>query len=117
MEWFKPFHQTKAWRNLARRHKLEAKSKGVYYCARCRTTEELESDHILPISRYPELRLKMINLELLCRKHNQEKGAKVLLGRRTIKLLFLLWRRDAFFTAFLVGSFFIGLLLLSSEAL
>jgi len=116
VEWFKPFHQTKAWRSLARKHKLLAKSKGMYYCAKCKTTKELESDHVLPISRYPRLKLKMTNLQLLCRKHNQEKGAKVLLSHKSIKLLFLLWLRDAFFTAFLVGSFVIGLLLLSSVA-
>lgn len=116
MEWFKPFHQTKAWKNLARKHKLLAKSKGMYYCARCKTTKELESDHILPVSRFPMLRLKMVNLQLLCQKHNREKKAKVEFGLKSLKLLFLLWLRDAFFTAFLVGSFVIGLLLLSSFA-
>jgi len=108
VEWFKPFHQTKAWRNLARKHKLLAKSKGMYYCVKCGTTEELESDHILSVIRYPKLRLKMVNLQLLCREHNRKKGAKVLFGLNTFKLLFLLWLREAFFTAFLVGLFFIS---------
>lgn len=116
MEWGVPFHQTKAWKALARQHKGLMRSIGKYRCEFCGATEGLTSDHVMPISRYRSLRLDIDNLQLLCGPCNSKKGAKVLLGRRTIKLLFLLWRRDAFFTAFLVGSFVIGLLLLSSFA-
>ena len=44
------------------------------FCQKCGTKEDLTVDHIVPLSRGGENELS--NLQLLCRHHNQAKGAK-----------------------------------------
>ena len=86
IDWFRPFHQRKKWRKLARLHKKEMREKGKYYCAKCGSTEALESDHILPVSRYPGLKYAKHNLQLLCKTHNRKKGATIQITPATGKV-------------------------------
>lgn len=45
-------------------------------CMQCGSTENLEADHILPVSTHPELSLDPSNGQALCRKCNGEKSNK-----------------------------------------
>lgn len=87
--WSKPFHQRPAWRKLARQHKALERAAGNYRCRRCGSTESLESDHILPRSKYPDLALKMYNLGLLCRPCNGKKGTNTEMRPSVMRVLFI----------------------------
>lgn len=45
-------------------------------CKRCKTTEHLQIDHILPKSKYPFLTFDLNNLQVLCRSCNFRKLRK-----------------------------------------
>jgi hypothetical protein len=87
--WFKPkpFHQSKEWTALAKLHKSIERDKGNWYCVDCGATDELESDHILPQSLYPNLRLQIRNLCLRCKACNLAKGSKVYADFHSTKVL------------------------------
>lgn len=84
-----PFHQTRAWTGLAKRHKQLARRAGKFSCVDCGVTEYLESDHVYPRSRYPELALDIKNLVLRCRKHNAIKGNRVYRDWHGIRVAFI----------------------------
>ena len=74
------FHQTKAWRNLAKEHK-------TIRCIDCKTTFEIESAHYLPQKRFPMMALWKSNLYYGCSKCNGKLGAKIKWSIQAIKLL------------------------------
>lgn len=86
--WFKftPFHQRPEWTALARRHKRVSKSKDKLYCVDCGAVEGLQSDHILPRSKYPKLALNISNLCIRCGPCNQKKGASVKVDSQTLRI-------------------------------
>lgn len=45
-----------------------------YTCVECGSTEELQADHIKPLSLYPELGLDLDNLQTLCGPCNRRKS-------------------------------------------
>lgn len=45
-------------------------------CARCGSTQNLVLDHVLPVSKGGLTVLR--NLQLLCRKHDREKGTQII---------------------------------------
>ena len=73
------FHQTKAWKKLAKEHKAHT----CYWCGKPGD----QSDHVLPVSRFPMLGLWKINLVIACESCNQSKGNRLKLSFKTIKLL------------------------------
>lgn len=85
-----PFHQSLAWRKLAVEHKSMERRVGNYKCRKCGATEDLQSDHILPRSKYPGLALKMYNLRLLCGPCNRKKRAKIEIRPNILKPLFFI---------------------------
>ena len=87
--WFKPkpFHQTKSWQALARKHKEIERKNGNWACKRCGDTGELQSDHILSVKRFPALRLKLYNLQLLCGPCNLKKRSHIQLTPKSLQLL------------------------------
>ena len=67
------FYLTVEWREL--RHRV------LYHygrsCMACGATKvELHVDHIKPISKYPELKMEISNLQVLCKKCNMDKSNK-----------------------------------------
>lgn len=92
--WFKPksFHKTKEWQALARKHKALEKKNKNWSCVDCQYSGwDLQSDHVLPVSKFWELRLLLQNLVLRCGVEdgngcNQKKGAKITLSPKSIKL-------------------------------
>ena len=85
------FHSSKEWVALAKIHKLIQKAKGKYYCVDCKTINHLESDHILPVSKYPMYGLWLCNLALRCGPEakgcNQKKSDKIYWSIRAVQLL------------------------------
>jgi len=84
------FYNSPAWRKLARAHKQLARKAGKYVCSNwfCWKKVNLESDHILPRSKFPDIALDINNLQLLCKKHNNKKRAKILIRPSVIRVLF-----------------------------
>jgi len=74
------FHQTKAWRKLAKEHK-------TIRCLDCKTTFEIESAHYLPQKRFPMMRLWKANLYYGCSKCNGKLGNKIKWSFQALKLL------------------------------
>ena len=59
-------------------------------CAKCNSRPEVKDlhvDHIKPKSKYPHLKYKIYNLQLLCKKCNFEKGNKNCIDYRDIKFV------------------------------
>lgn len=67
------FVDSKEWKQLREkaRHLLPP------VCVRCESVYDLQVDHIFPKSKYPDLALKLSNLQILCRKCNFAKSNKV----------------------------------------
>ena len=83
------FHQSREWKALARKHKQLMLKSGKYYCVDCGVTENLESDHVLPVSRFWKYRLKSWNLVLRCEEDNKKKGARLIWAPSTGKVLLI----------------------------
>lgn len=65
------FYQSREWREL--RFKVLANNKRQCMC--CRATDRvLHVDHIRPISKFPELKLDINNLQILCEDCNLGKS-------------------------------------------
>ena len=64
------------WQDL-RRKLFETKPN---HCAKCKSTENLEADHIYPVSLFPEKQLDLSNLQILCKKCNYEKSNKYIIA-------------------------------------
>lgn len=47
----------------------------------------MESDHVLPVSKYPKYKLRLFNLVLCCPACNKKKGAKIYITPKSIVLL------------------------------
>ena len=75
----KPFHQSKAWKKLAKEHKLNR-------CKDCGKTEDIQSGHILAASRFPMFRLWEYNLKYQCGPCNLKQGTKT---KWSIKAIYL----------------------------
>ena len=73
------FHQSKAWRKLAKDHK-------TLRCA-CNSTTDIESSHYLPQERFPLMRLWRVNLYISCSKCNGNLGDSINWSIRAIQLL------------------------------
>lgn len=56
-------------------------------CKKCGSTEDLQIDHRLPLSKFPELAFCFDNLRPLCKKDNQKKGAKIQISPKVMYLL------------------------------
>lgn len=74
------FHQSKAWRKLAKEHK-------TIRCIDCKTTFEIESAHYLPQKRFPMSALWKSNLYYGCSKCNRKLGDKIKWSIQAVKLL------------------------------
>ncbi|RUP03697.1 MAG: hypothetical protein EKK34_18110 [Mycobacterium sp.] len=62
-------HRPSAWDRLAKRMcKLSP------FCEWCGSTTDLEADHIISVSEDPSLALEPLNVRILCRRHNRERG-------------------------------------------
>jgi len=81
------FHQSRQWIALSKRHKALERANGLWRCVDCGYKEELESDHILPVSKYPMMRLWLCNLALRCGPCNKKKGARVKISPMSLLLL------------------------------
>ncbi|MGJ8513127.1 hypothetical protein R84981_002780 [Carnimonas sp. R-84981] len=70
----KRFHQSKEWAEL----RYQALQKYERKCACCGLGPEqgvaIEVDHIKPVKKYPELKLDINNLQILCRMCNRGKS-------------------------------------------
>jgi 5-methylcytosine-specific restriction endonuclease McrA len=59
------------FRNTARWQRLRRKTITIMpWCLDCGRTTQLEADHILPASLFPELIFEPLNLVTRCRSHN-----------------------------------------------
>lgn len=68
------FYKSLAWRQV--RYLALRNSVGCNFCgARARDGVYLHVDHVKPISKYPELRLSLDNLQVLCEDCNVGKGS------------------------------------------
>jgi len=85
------FHSSKEWTQLAKKHK----EKSQLRCIDCGSKKDLESDHVLPASKYKHLRLKLFNLVIRCKPCNQAKSAKVYLDRYTFRVWLIIATRGA----------------------
>ena len=100
-----PFHQTNQWRALARKHKSMERRRGTWGCVDCGSVIGLESDHRLPVSEYPDLKLEADNLALRCAKCNQAKSNKVRwfeVVRYSVKQSF----RDTIIATIIIGAIY-----------
>jgi len=75
-----PFHNTKAWRDLAKRFKYPR-------CVDCDSKEDIQAGHILPASRFKLVRLWKSNLVTQCGACNAKLGADIRWSWQAIKLL------------------------------
>ena len=66
----KSFYSTWEWKKI--RFKVLEKYGAVCMC--CNNTENIVVDHIKPITRFPHLKLKFDNLQVLCRDCNMGKS-------------------------------------------
>jgi len=73
------FHQSKAWRKLAKDHK-------TLQCA-CGSKEDIQSAHYLPQKKWPLMRLWRVNLYHACGKCNNKLGDKIYWSIRAVQLL------------------------------
>lgn len=64
------FYNSWSWKRL--RYQVLLKYGPV--CMLCGSTEKIVVDHILPISKYPQLRLEFDNLQVLCESCNMGKS-------------------------------------------
>ena len=67
-----PRYQTKEWKK-----KSAVFRKRNPICANCKSTDNLTVDHILPISKYPELFWEQSNWRTLCNMCNASKKDKI----------------------------------------
>lgn len=75
---------------LAKRHKDIEEKAGNWRCVDCmHSGRHLQSDHVLPASKFKLSRLWLRNLELRCGPCNQKKGVYIILTPKTITLLIL----------------------------
>ena len=81
------FHSSKEWIALSKKHKALDRANGLWRCVGCGYKEELESDHILPVSKYPMMGLWLCNLALRCGPCNKKKGTKFYISPRSLLLL------------------------------
>lgn len=44
------------------------------FCEWCGSTDQIEADHIIPVSEDPALALEPLNIRCLCRTHNRRRG-------------------------------------------
>ena len=54
--------------------RVECFERDDYTCQWCGSTEELQADHVRPISEWPELALDLANLQTLCGSCNRHKS-------------------------------------------
>jgi len=80
------FHNSAEWVKLSKAHKAISR----LICVDCGSKKDLESDHVLPASKYKHLRLKLFNLVIRCKPCNQAKSAKVYLDRHTFRVWLIL---------------------------
>jgi HNH endonuclease len=71
------FYTTPEWR-VARLTVIQRDGRVCKMCSeRIVLSRDVSVDHIRPRSRYPELALELTNLQVLCRRCNSSKGARV----------------------------------------
>lgn len=64
-----------AWRNDSRWKSLSQKlRRAAPFCEGCFTRDDLTTDHVLPVSEYPELTYSVENCRVLCRSCNGRRG-------------------------------------------
>lgn len=73
------FHQSRAWRKLAKAHKTPT--------CHCGSTKDIESAHYLPQKRFPLMRLWRVNLYHGCKVCNGKLGNRIKWSMRAIQLL------------------------------
>ena len=74
---------------LAKKHKAIARKRRILFCVDCKSTVELESDHILSKRWHAELMYKLYNLCIRCKDCNLRKGVKFYFEWRTFKVIFI----------------------------
>ena len=67
------FYVSKPWIEL--RHAVYKRD--GFKCAKCSAENELNIDHILPRSRFPQYSLSLLNLRVLCWTCNKRKAASI----------------------------------------
>ena len=85
----KPFHQSRAWRKLAKAHKTPT--------CHCGSTKDIESAHYLPQKKYPLMRLWRVNLYYSCKKCNWELGDSIKWSIRSAQLWVFYWMIKAIY--------------------
>lgn len=78
---------TAKWRALAKAVKAENP-----YCAVCGSEEDLHADHIIPWSK-GGAPYDIDNIQVLCRKHNQEKSNKTIEQQEYTSPTWLAWEQ------------------------
>ncbi len=73
------FHESKAWRKLAKEHK-------TFRCA-CKSSDDIQSAHYLPQKRFPMMRLWRWNLYISCGPCNYKLGNRINWSIRAVLLL------------------------------
>ena len=77
------FYQSKPWRST-RKHALLIYGAKCHCCGATPTKRKpLHVDHIKPRSRFPELALSMVNLQVLCEQCNSSKSNTKIVDYRT----------------------------------
>ena len=94
---------------LARKHKSIARKRRIFFCVDCKSTVELESDHILSKRWHPELMFKLYNLCIRCKDCNLKKGVKIYFEWRTVKVICISALRASLFPCVLTLSLLIVL--------
>lgn len=59
------------WQQLSKRVRRASP-----FCEQCGNTADLTADHVIPKTEAPELRLEPLNVRVLCRKCNGDRGDK-----------------------------------------
>ena len=94
---------------LARKHKAIARRRNAWFCVECKSTEELESDHILSKHAHRDLMYKMWNLCLRCKECNLRKYNKFYFEFRTYKALITASLQSSFWPCALTFAVLCGL--------
>ena len=99
---FRNYRKNKLART-ARKHKTQARRKGVYYCVECKSKSDQQSDHILSQHYYPKLRYKLWNRCIRCQSCNRRKKDLFYWEFRSFVVLFKLCTREALVALTLVA--------------
>lgn len=70
IKWRRSFYNGNKWKSI-RKEIFSIRGK---HCSKCRSLDNIQIDHIYPVSYYPELRYEISNLQPLCIECNKTKS-------------------------------------------